>query len=74
MSYVVAALFLAGACVLSYLVQRWAGTTEEPACEEAEADCDGCALRPDAASPVRAIAPAGGDPPAASGPGRAPAR
>jgi hypothetical protein len=54
-TYVLAVLALAAACVLWYLVQRWAGTAVEPGCPEAEADCADCERREVAGSPSAAL-------------------
>ncbi len=45
MTYLLAVVGLAGACVLWYAVQRWAGTLGKPPCGEVEPDCDDCDLK-----------------------------
>jgi hypothetical protein len=44
MSYVVAILGLAAVCVLTYWVQRFAGTADAAGCTHAVGDCGDCAL------------------------------
>jgi hypothetical protein len=44
-TYVLAVLALAAACVLWYLVQRGAASPDEAGCAEADADCGDCSLR-----------------------------
>ncbi|MDB4433177.1 hypothetical protein N9166_00385 [bacterium] len=58
MSYLLAALALGAACVLWFLVQRWAGAEEESSCPEADPDCAACARGEPAASASVAAAPA----------------
>jgi hypothetical protein len=44
-TYVVAILALAAVCILSWLVQRWAGSEIRVGCVEGEEDCSSCARR-----------------------------
>jgi hypothetical protein len=48
-TYILAVLSLSAACMLWYLIQRWAGKLDEPPCEDAGSDCESCYRRDEAA-------------------------
>jgi hypothetical protein len=44
-SYVLVVLCVVAACVLWYLLQRWAGLEAAPTCGDAPAECGDCPAR-----------------------------
>ncbi len=47
MDYLIAIVGLAGACVLWFGVQHWAGVSDELPCDKHGGDCEGCKLEHD---------------------------